>query len=388
MKPRRRVLVIARHFWPATNDDTLRLAHWIAHLRSLGADAVVATPRWHRSWPQRIVSDQVTVQRIDHPPTHALRWGRYTRQLGQWVSSVANDFDAIYCDSVETETATIFALPEVQRMPLMLRYRSPSPAGQSTTSSTAAMDNKTLAPIRRATLVLAADAASQRQLLAAGVSKTSVLRAAQSNGSCYDRTSQARSRARQILGDANHDLFTRSQDRVVICPGELTHQWHIMQLIRELAPLLESHRALRLWLLGDGPARGPFYEGLRHAGLHRLVAMPGLFTDMQEVFQAADLCVLPAPGLGLGWLLPTCIRSGLPVLVSDSPEARRLLGASADDLTFSAAEPLALRQQVADWLRQPSRFAQRIEAARQQLLRDDTACVGLDSLFSRLEATA
>lgn len=387
MKTRRRVLVIARHFWPATNDDTLRLSHWIQHLRSLGADAVVATPRWHRSWPRSIVCDGVLVQRIDHPPIHALRWGRYTRQLGQWIGSMAMDFDAIYCDSVESETAAVFSLPEVQRLPLMLRYSCPPRAGQAN-QPPPPIDNKTLAPVRRASVILAADAASERQLLAAGISRRAIVRTPQSNGSCYDRSPQARSLARQILGSANRDLFARSQDRVVVCPGELTHEWYLMPLIRELAPLIENHRSLRVWLLGDGPARGPIYEGLRHEGLHRMVAMPGLFTDMQEIFQAADLCIFPAPGRGLTWLLPTCIRSGVPVLVSDSPEARRQLGVSADELTYTATESLALRQRVEQWLRHPSPVAQRIEVARQQLLRDDPVCVGLAPLFSSLEATA
>lgn len=386
MKPRRRVLVIARQFWPATNDDTLRLFHWIQHLRSLGAETVVATPRWHRSWPRSVVCDGISIQRIDYPPTHALRWGRYSRQLALWIASVASDFDAIYCDSAESETATIFCLPEVQHLPFTLRYSCPLPTVQPVPPTS--IDSKILILARRASVVLVADAASERQLLAAGISKSKIVRGAQSFGSCYDRCTQARSRARQILGDANHDLFARSQDRVVVCPGELTREWHVMHLIHELAPLLESHRSLRLWLLGDGPARDAIYDALRHEGLHRTVAMPGLFTDMQEIFQAADLCVFPASGLGLGWLMPTCIRSAVPLLVSDSPEARRQLGASACDLLYAANEPLALRQGVAQWLRHPGSVAQRVEEARQNLLRDDSACVGLDPLFSSLEATA
>lgn len=388
MKPRRRVLVIARHFWPATNDDTLRLFHWIQHWRSLGTDAVVATPRWHRSWPGRVVCADVSIQRIDYPPTHALRWGRYSRQLGHWIASVASDFDAIYCDSVEIETAAIFSLQEVQRLPLMLRYCCPPPSGQTDVALSPAIDGKTLALLRRASVVLAADVVSQRQLLSAGISKAAIVRTPQNFGSCYERSSQTRSRARQILSDANHDLFARSQDRVVVCPGELTHEWHLMHLIRELSPLLESHRTLRLWLLGDGPARGAIYDALRHEGLHRIVAMPGVFTDMQEIFQAADLCIFPAPRLGLGWLVPTCIRSSVPLLVSDSPEARRQLGASATELLYTAAEPLALRQRVAQWLRHPDPVAQQVDEARRHFLRDDPACVGLDPLFSCLEATA
>ena len=386
MKPRRRVLVIARHFWPATNDDTLRLYHWVQHLRGLGAEVKVATPRWHNNWPRQIVCDGVVVQRIDYPPTHSLRVGRYTRQLRNWLASVSADFDAVYCDSLELEASAVANTQELKHLPLILRYASPQ-AGHAD-QLPATLPSKSLALCRRANLVLAADAVSQQQLLAAGLPRQSIVRLPQVRGRCYDRQPDARRRARQVLSEINHDLFTRGQDRVVICPGELTREWRVIELLHELAPLIESQRTLQVWVLGDGQQRGPIYEALRHEGLHRLVSMPGLFTDLEEIFQAADLCLYPAPGLGLGWLLPSCIASGVPSLVSDSPEARRQLGAEADELTFAAEQPLALRQRVTQWLRDPTGVAASVERVRQRQLREETPCLGIDELFHSLEASA
>ncbi|MEO8271697.1 MAG: glycosyltransferase [Aureliella sp.] len=386
MNLRRRVLVIARHFWPATNDDTLRLYHWVQHLRGLGAEVQVATPRWHNAWPRRIVCDGVSVQRIDYPPSHTLRMGRYSRQLGNWLAKVAGEFDAVYCDTIELEAAAVLNTPQLAHLPLMLRYAAPS-AGIAM-DTPASVPAKTLALCRRATTVLAADVRSQQQLLAAGLPRASIVRTAQIHGRCYDRSPEARRRARQLLSEINHDLFARGHDRVVVCPGELTREWHVLELIHELAPLIESHRALRVWVLGDGRQRGPIYEALRHEGLHRVVAMPGLFTDLEEIFQAADLCIFPAPGLGLGWLLPTAIASGVPLLASDSPEARRQLEPEADQLIYAAEQPLGLRQLFDQWLRQPAQVSASVERVRQQCLRDESPCLGVADLFLSLEASA
>lgn len=386
MNLRRRVLVIARHFWPATNDDTLRLYHWVQHLRGLGAEVQVATPRWHNRWPRQIVCDGVLVQRIDYPPTHSLRMGRYARQLGNWLAKVAGEFDAVYCDAVELEATAVLNTPQLAHVPLVLRYAATMAGG--VTSASASIPPKALAVCRRANIVLAADVRSQQQLLAAGLPRQLVVRIPQVHGCCYDRRPEARRRARQLLSEINHDLFARGHDRVVVCPGELTREWHVIELIQELAPLIESHRGLRVWVLGDGRQRGPIYEALRHEGLHRVVAMPGLFTDLEEIFQAADLCIFPAPGLGLGWLLPTCIASGVPLLVSDSLEARQQLGTEADQLTYAADQPLRLRQRFDQWLRQPTQVSASVDRSRQQRLRDESPCLGVDQLFHSLEASA
>lgn len=386
MNLRRRVLVIARHFWPATNDDTLRLYHWVQQLRGLGAEVQVATPRWHNLWPRKIVCDGVLVHRIDYPPTHSLRMGRYARQLGNWLGKMAGEFDAVYCDAIELEAAAVQNTPQLAHLPLILRYAATMTG--SSTNAPAPIPTKTLALCRRANMLLAADVRSQQQLLAAGLPRQIVVRTPQVHGCCYDRRPEARRLARQLLGEINHDLFARGQDRVVVCPGDLTREWHVIELIHELAPLIESHRELRVWVLGDGRQRGPIYEALRHDGLHRVVAMPGLFTDLEEIFQAADLCIFPAPGLGLGWLLPTCIASGVPLLVSDCLETRQQLGAHADELTFAADRPLALRQRFDQWLSQPTQVAASVDRARQESLRNESPCLGVDELFHCLEASA
>ncbi len=383
MKSTRRVLVIARQYWPITSDDTLRLKHWVDDLRDQNVEVCLLTPRWHASWPRRIVCDDVLVERIDYPPTHTLRHGRYQRQIGNWIARNQVGFDLIYCDAPDLEAAAILNhRANDQGPPLIVRYDSQTADGSSTWTG---VSGRTLDVCRRAALVLAADATSHQQLLAAGLPPDLIARARQVQGSRFDRNPESRRQARQVLCEINHDLFATSQDRVLICPGELSQSWGIELLIRALAPLIETHRSLRVWIMGDSRLRPKYYEALRHEGLHRAVAMPGIFTDMQSVFQAADLCVFPAARVGLGWLLPTCIASSVPTLVCDSVEARQMLGPEASDLSFAANSPHALRERVANWLVHPSAVQASMHQVHTRTMSADCPTWSSHGLFQRLE---
>jgi glycosyltransferase involved in cell wall biosynthesis len=381
MNASRRVLVINRHFWPTTNDDTLRLFHWTQHLSRQGAQVTVVTPRWHSSWPRRITCDAVQVQRLDSPPTHSLRWGAYARQLSQWLSQHLSNFDLVYCDRPDADAAAVVPLmPQVPTTPFVVRY-DPLPHSGSPL-------RKAVDICRRANKVLASTVVAEQQLLSAGIHRAAIQRLGQTAGICYDRNLESRRAARQILGDANHDLFARSHDQVLVCPGELNSEWRIADFIRELAPLIEEYRCLRVWILGDSRERPALYELLRHEGLHRLVAMPGIFTDLQEIFQAADLCVFPAPGMGLGWLLPTCIASSVPVLAADCPDVRRMLGDQSEQLILRSDVVGDLRRQVASWLHQPTRLAHSISQVRKSTSFTGSSRLGCDELFQWMEASA
>lgn len=381
MKTRRRVLVVARHFWPTTNDDSLRLYHWAQQLRRQGDEVIVATPRWHSTWPQRIVCNGVSVARINYPPSHSLRLGSYARQLAQWISREAGQFDLIYCDDPHADAATIVNHSEhLDQVPVIVRYAETAEGSKSRRQAAEVC--------RRASLVLVGNPVAEQQLLSAGLARQNILRAVQVYGSSIDRNPEARRIARQVLADANHDLFARSQDRVLVCPGELTTAWGIKQLIRELAPLIEEHRWLRVWILGDSRERPVIYEMLQQDGLHRLVAMPGIFTDLTEVFQAADLCVFPAAGLGFGWLIPTCIANSIPILVNASPEAQRVLGDQASELMLPFDLPRELRGRVAQWLRNPAPLTQSVAAVRKYSVNAAATCLAVNDLMRTMEANA
>lgn len=381
MKSYRRLLAIARQSWPTISDDTLRLLHWTQQLARQGSKITLLTPRWHSSWPRRIVCDGVEVQRLDTPPTHVLKASSYQRQLSQWIVQRIRDFDLIYCDAADTEASALLNVVNApDAPPLVIRHGDVAPGE--------AVSRKALELYHRANLVLAPNLQAEQQLIAGGINRSQIVRTSQVQGASYDRSPASRRAARQILGDANHDLFARSQDLVMVCPGELNRAWRIPEFIREIAPIVEQHRSLRVWILGDGRERPTCYDLLRHEGLHRLVAMPGVFTDLQEVLQAADLCVFPAPRVGLGWLLPTCIASGVPMLVAKSTEVCRTLGEHAETLTFQPEHAGELRQRISQWLQSSDKLTDSVNSLRQYAAGMPVSRLGCDELFHWSAANA
>jgi glycosyltransferase involved in cell wall biosynthesis len=290
--------------------------------------------------------------------------------------------DLVYCDDPHADAETILSQAALLRgVPVVVRYVETAEGSKSR--------RQAIEACRRASLVLVSGPVAEQQLLSAGLDRQNVLRAVQVHGCSIDRSPEARRAARQVLAEANHDLFARSQDRVLVCPGELTAASGVGLLIRELSPLIDEHRWLRVWILGDSRERPAIYELLQHEGLHRLVAMPGIFTDLTEVFQAADLCVFPTAGLGFGWLIPTCIANSIPVLVNDSPEARRLLGDQANELTVRFDLARELRGRVGQWLLNPQPLAQSIASLRRYSVSGTaTSCLSVADFMRKMEAIA
>ena len=157
-------------------------------------------------------------------------------------------------------------------------------------------------------------------------------------------------------------------------------------LIRAIGPLVQDHRALRVWLLGDSAERSRFYDQLRYNGWHNLIAMPGAFEDLDEVLRVADLCIIPARAQGLGWLIPKCAASSIPFLTPDSPELRGLVdNENVSQLTFRDGDVENLREKISLWLNTPLPFRQAIARAREQQVSQPLPA--WDSLLARCAAS-
>ena len=262
--------------------------------------------------------------------------------------------------------------------PIMVRF-APDPAADP--ASFDAVIAKQRDALRRAARIVVSDAAAHRRLLACGVGTVPVTRLSPAAYPTFDRDWESRRGVRRMFYESNHDLFTRAADRVVLCPGDLTRAWGIDMLVRAAAPLVERYSAMKLWILGDGRHRSVYYDLLRDYGVHRAVAMPGVVTEMELALQAADLCVLPAPGRGLEWLLPTCLVNAVPVMVADCDAARSLLGPDAERWTFPPNNHDELRRRLEDWWRNPDRWRDAMLDLRASLIASLSQPISCDDWF-------
>lgn len=409
---RQRALIVSQEFWPTISDATLRLLQWCVQLEELGCQVTVVTSRPNPNWPVRFAFGSLKVVRMDSFNGSPLRATSWARDLQSWVRSAVKEFDWIYFDELGREAITFLNRADPARTPPVLarfaedgrssnhceksanEERKPSnwcsgklgfwgpwrsldgngrdpfvaasggraDAGeQSADNARTNLVSETTRPLsrgaldacRRASLIIVPSATAHQRLLSAGASQVQIVRLADRNVPVIDRSIGARRGARQILSRASHDLMLRSTDRVIVCPGDLTQSRHAGPLIEALGELTEEFSSLRVWILGEGANRSMICRRLKNRGWHYSIVLPGVFTDLEQIFQAADLFLFTEKNVGLSYTLPVCLASRIPALVADSPTARESFLPDFPEMLFDAYQPTVLKQRVAEWLQRP-----------------------------------
>ncbi|MBX3422156.1 MAG: hypothetical protein KF752_11435 [Pirellulaceae bacterium] len=325
--------------------------------------------------------------RIDQPPTNSVGQGLYRRNVQRWLAQHYRQFDVLWCDDpcdMVAPTALTFA--SQSHWPSVVRH-DPTP---DTSDSDTQLDDAARASLvnccENASTILVTSVAAQQQCLKLIGATDKIVRFSDWPGPALDRSPSARRAARSCLSDANSDLALHTQDQLVIVPAEFNGRWNLRLVVGALESLLEVSSRLRLWILGDGPERESFYDCLQGMGLHRIVVLPGMFSCVDTVMQAADLCLLPTAGCGQSWYLPTCMVSGIPFLVAHSAQWSGRYGQTRLENCFdgSAGE---LRAKVQEWLRNPAQLAQSTKIAGQAYRKHCAAVCGDGGLAKHLGLT-
>ncbi len=359
MSSQRRVLLIARRYWPNTCDNSLRLSALAHAFIQSDCEATVMTPRWHTQWPMKFLCDDVPVVRIDSPPINTFKTRKHIRSMTKWLQAEERPFDLVYSDDSHAETvAALHPMPSPERPPLVCRAPMDLINETSSDEPYTHLNPTTLKFLRKAAAIVSPCSVASSTLLANGIMRDRIIIQPAPIAEVIDRSREKQVESRQTLREINHDLIVRMRERVVVVPGNLDDTWQIGFLIDALRHVVERHRSLRLWILGDGPLREKFYERLRFHGLHHAVVMPGIFPDPREVLRVADICLFTAQNVGLGWLLPSCVASSIPVLYADSAMARECVGDAAFAKSLPAFAHDAWASEVERFIESPEQWCQ------------------------------
>jgi glycosyltransferase involved in cell wall biosynthesis len=382
-----KVMLLTRQFWPNSSDATCRLRNMAHLLRRDNWAATVVTPCWHKSWPRNIIVEEIPVCRLEQPPSSPLRHSLFRKSLADWLDRHAADLDWIWCDEAGLDSLSVCSHPQIVRnnLPVVVRYCPTELAIPLFNSDTAWRPSQAVVDAcAAASTIVAPNQAAQHQLLRLGIHPDRIVVCTDWIAPSLDRSSSAIRAARQSLAEINSDLAIRSQDKVVLVPGELSKQWELEFTIQAIVPLLDRYPNLRVWLHGEGAERDKLYESLKFHGHHRNVAMPGTFSCLETLLQAADLCLFPASSVGLSWLLPTCIVSGIPVLAANSADLSWHLGAVAATIGFESQSALSLQSKLEHWLIRPEELSAAVRVAGQLVRRQTSNAIprgGLSELF-------
>jgi glycosyltransferase involved in cell wall biosynthesis len=265
--------------------------------------------------------------------------GKYMRGLAAWLQQHAASFDVVYVDSMREEALVAVDTAKQLGIPTIVRCRGWGRFNDCVWWQTSRLARRCGAMARGADIVVANSAASERALLMEGFKPEQLERIVQGFAASPARSAARRNDARRVLASANGDLVTESDTPVILCHATMTRDQGADLLVRTARPLLIRYPNLRIWFAGDGPYRDSMYQSLRSDGVRASIAMPGSFTDSEDLFAAADLYV-QCDEEGLEYFLPTAVASGLPIVAVENASIRSLLDAESGARSLRCAQEL------------------------------------------------
>lgn len=196
--------------------------------------------------------------------------------------------------------------------------------------------------------------------------------------------------------DRLRNEFDLPRDAVVCgSVGRLAEVKNFPLLIEAVAEIAEAHPRLHLLLVGDGPQRPELERLVCEHGLQRRVRLVGRREDVGACLRAMDLYVNCSHSEGLCLAILEAMACGLPLVVSDVGENRRLAeGDGPSDRcgrSFPAGDAAALADAVAKLLAAPSLAASWGRTAANRFQRCFTAarmCDAYAALYERLAPPA
>ncbi|WP_067172127.1 glycosyltransferase family 4 protein [Microtetraspora niveoalba] len=150
-------------------------------------------------------------------------------------------------------------------------------------------------------------------------------------------------------------------------------------LLSAFASLADERPGVRLLIAGPGDADDVL--GRLPERLHDRVGLLGMVSEADKVRAYHSVDVFCAPNLGgesFGIVLTEAMSAGAPILASDIPAFRRVLGDGQAGALFATGDPDALAKEAARLLDDPGRRAKLSDEARQAVRKYDWSTVARD----------
>src|SRR5687768_1467190 len=118
----RRILLVARRYWPHCDDASQRLCAMAEGLARLECQPTILTMRDDARWTERMRHREIQVERPLETPRSYWSSSRYVRALQRWIVQHAASFDVFYCDAMREEAAAVVGAGSETGVPTVLRY--------------------------------------------------------------------------------------------------------------------------------------------------------------------------------------------------------------------------------------------------------------------------
>ncbi|MFG0288119.1 MAG: glycosyltransferase [Rhodopirellula sp. JB044] len=329
------VLWVTRRYWPHGAGQHARAAASLALSNAwsaMGTHVEVVTPRYGSSWSHEFLYDAIRVHRVAAAPKGEWSMPRYVRHLANWLSEQADRFDWILCDGINDDIRSIVSAVQQSRgaNPASLIRCGLICDGWGGDSDEVWLrqtrgGKRCLHAISELDRIFTRHSEADRCLVASGIAPERIQRVAHGFSRPSRVSEEQRASSRHSLELINTDLRTDKQDHVLLWCGHMAGNGPANEGVKSIVAsariICARYPNLKIWMLGDGELHDWVHTELKAEGVRSVVAIPGTFPDMTDVWNAVDAVVVTDEDQ-IRYTLPAAISHAVPTVLADHHSIR------------------------------------------------------------------
>lgn len=162
--------------------------------------------------------------------------------------------------------------------------------------------------------------------------------------------------------DAREELGVDNDDIVIGTVGKLRPGKGVFEIIHAAHALMGKYPALKLLFVGDGPERQPMERELKRLSISDRVIFTGLRDDVERMYAAMDIFVLPSYNEGLPTALVEAMAMATPVIATTIGGILEMINDGIDGILIPPKDHAALADAIVRYI-DDAGFAERTASA-------------------------
>ncbi len=343
-----RLALVTPRFWPLVGDRPLHLLRLAESLVALGHSPVIVTPQWNRGWPEQMTIGKVPLVRLRGSGRGGWSTLRWMYGLASWLGE--QQVDGVVVDGLRHEAYVTLGAARRKPLPVTLIAGDDDLAWQAT----ATLGSRIAARCREGPITIAPCEHLAGALAAAGYAAHRLKVIPRSAAESPPRNPASSDAARAALAAVNADLVVTANAVIALAVGRLDATHRFGDLIRAWRIVTASKPEARLWIIGDGPERESLYQQIGDLDQRFRVLLPGTFDCLDELLQASDMLLVPAPHAVTPLALLDAQAAGLPVIAANSPATQSFVRTHETGILFPAGDAKSIAASVLHWIEEPA----------------------------------
>jgi glycosyltransferase involved in cell wall biosynthesis len=252
---------------------------------------------------------------------------RYWFALADWLKSNHEAYDIVCVSGLQYDGYSASQALALLSHPLVLRAEAAGPAGDCQWQATARFGSRVRQRCQQASAIIATSESIATELIEAEYEATqiSIIPNGMEALPYASRNVAERRAARVTLAGAHASLRAPKLAKIALCVEPIHATEQLPPLLSWWKRVVEHTPQTQLWLIGQGRTYDIVPRLAERCGLELAVAAPGMFDDLMELYQAADLLLMPFDSGGQSVAALEAMAVGLPVIARDTPGNRMVL---------------------------------------------------------------